>query len=304
MMRKTALFVGFALLLSGLVALGQSITPGGSSSPCSAFGTTAGTCAQGNDSRITGALQGTPGQIPGTTTNDGASVGNIGEYFVSGSSSFNNLIANNSATVTITIASPAVVSWTGNPYFLSTATNKGCGGAIVFSTTGALPTGLTAGTTYYVTCDVTLTANAFHVSTSIDNAIAGTAINTSGTQSGTQTGTNSISLTNNTSVDFGGLSLTAGDWDVTGVVHFNPGATTSVTASLAATSSGSQLSGTLYSILRQAQAAEVPNSTYNLGMSTERISLSATTTIYCGTLTFFTVSTLTAAGECRARRVR
>jgi hypothetical protein len=30
---------------------------GGGSSPCSAFGTSAGTCAQGNDSRITGALQ-------------------------------------------------------------------------------------------------------------------------------------------------------------------------------------------------------------------------------------------------------
>lgn len=56
-MRKTALLAGFALLLSGVVALAQSITPGGNTAapPCTAFGTTAGTCAQGNDSRITGA---------------------------------------------------------------------------------------------------------------------------------------------------------------------------------------------------------------------------------------------------------
>lgn len=253
--------------------------------------TTSGTCT-------------TAGQLPGTTTNDGASAGNVGEFVVSGASSFNNTIANNSGTVTITIASPAVISWTGNPYYLATATGNGCAAAVVFSTTGSLPTGLSAGTVYFVTCDSALTANAFHVSTSVANAVAGTAVNTSGSQSGTQSASNAVPLANAAPQDFGGLSLTAGDWDVTGVVHFNPASTTSITAVVAGTSSGSALSGTFYSILRQAQAAEVPNSSFNLGMSTERVSLAATTTIYCGVLAIFTVSTLTAAGECRARRVR
>jgi lysophospholipase L1-like esterase len=77
-----------------------------------------------------------------------------------------------SATVTITIASPGVVTWGGSGIFT--------GSAVVFSTTGALPTGLTAGTIYYV---VSAVGNIFSVAATP----GGTAINTTGTQSGTQT---------------------------------------------------------------------------------------------------------------------
>lgn len=78
-----------------------------------------------------------------------------------------------SATVTISIASPGVVTWTAH----GLSANQ----PIVFSTTGALPTGLTAGTRYYV-IGSSITTNTFQVSTTP----GGTAINTSGTQSGTQ----------------------------------------------------------------------------------------------------------------------
>ena len=77
-------------------------------------------------------------------------------------------------TFTVTIASPAVFSLTGHGFY--------DGMPLVFSTTGALPTGLTAGTTYYVIA-AGLTANAFEVAT----APGGAAVNTSGTQSGTHT---------------------------------------------------------------------------------------------------------------------
>lgn len=58
--------IAFLILCWPSLALAQSMGGGGifnpsngnASSPCSAFGTTAGTCAQGNDSRITGAIQG------------------------------------------------------------------------------------------------------------------------------------------------------------------------------------------------------------------------------------------------------
>ena len=73
-------------------------------------------------------------------------------------------------TATITIASPAVVTST----VLYTE-----GAAVVFSTTGALPTGITAGTTYFAFNNVGLT---FQL---IDTA--GNIVNTSGTQSGVQT---------------------------------------------------------------------------------------------------------------------
>lgn len=83
------------------------------------------------------------------------------------------------APVTITIAAPGVISWTGHPFV--------AGGAVVFQTTGALPTGLTAGTKYYVST-VGLTANAFSVADTQAHALAGTnTITTTGSQSGTQT---------------------------------------------------------------------------------------------------------------------
>lgn len=78
------------------------------------------------------------------------------------------------AIFTVTIASPAV--------FSKTAHGLVANDTIIFSTTGALPTGLTAGTVYYVIA-AGLTADAFEVSTSQ----GGAAVNTSGSQSGTHT---------------------------------------------------------------------------------------------------------------------
>src|SRR3990167_4015627 len=77
-------------------------------------------------------------------------------------------------TFTVTIASPAV--------FTNTAHGLVANDTVVFATTGALPTGLTAGTTYYV-ISAGLTADEFRVSTSE----GGSAVNTSGSQSGTHT---------------------------------------------------------------------------------------------------------------------
>jgi hypothetical protein len=77
-----------------------------------------------------------------------------------------------SNTVTISIASPASITW--NSHGLSN------GDVVTFTTTGALPTGLTAGTPYYIT---TTGMNSFHVSATF----GGPLVNTSGTQSGTHT---------------------------------------------------------------------------------------------------------------------
>jgi hypothetical protein len=77
------------------------------------------------------------------------------------------------AACTISIASPAVV----------TQANTYVGGETVFfMTTGALPTGLTALTPYYVLTSG-LSSSAFSVSATR----GGAAVNTSGTQSGSQT---------------------------------------------------------------------------------------------------------------------
>lgn len=82
-----------------------------------------------------------------------------------------------SATNTITVASPAVVGWTGH--------GLDDGDPYVPTTTGALPTGLTAGMTYYVKA---VDANSFQLAATP----GGAAINTTGTQSGTHTGTSAL----------------------------------------------------------------------------------------------------------------
>jgi len=111
-----------------------------------------------------------------TTTNPGSGVLNAltaqYRWRLSTRSAFQAL----DGTVTITIATPAVLT--------KTAHGLTTGDQVSFDTTGALPTGLVAGTIYYV---IFVGANTFRVATSLVNANAGTAITTTGSQSGTHT---------------------------------------------------------------------------------------------------------------------
>lgn len=75
-------------------------------------------------------------------------------------------------TVTVTIASPGVFTCTTNNFALNDV--------VFFTTSGALPTGLTAGTAYYVIA-TGLSGNTFQVSATL----GGTAVVTTGSQSGT-----------------------------------------------------------------------------------------------------------------------
>lgn len=86
-----------------------------------------------------------------------------------------------SQVVTITIATPAVVTWPAG-------TKPAAGTAIKFTNSGgALPTGLTSNTTVYVST-AGATANASQIADTQAHALAGTnSINTSGSQSGVQT---------------------------------------------------------------------------------------------------------------------
>lgn len=77
-------------------------------------------------------------------------------------------------TATITIASPAVITHASHGLTVNDI--------VQFTTTGTLPTGITASTPYYVLA-TGLTTNTFEISATP----GGTAINTSGSQSGTQT---------------------------------------------------------------------------------------------------------------------
>lgn len=76
--------------------------------------------------------------------------------------------------VTISVGTPGVVTWTGH--------GLTAGQPVVFTTTGTLPTGLTAGTVYYVVA-AGLTADTFSVAATA----GGTAIDTTAAGSGTHT---------------------------------------------------------------------------------------------------------------------
>jgi hypothetical protein len=78
------------------------------------------------------------------------------------------------APVTMSIASPGVITWTAHGF--------ANGQPIRFDTTGALPTGFRVGSVYFI---VNVATNTFQLATTV----GGTPINTTGSQSGTHTAT-------------------------------------------------------------------------------------------------------------------
>jgi len=85
---------------------------------------------------------------------------------------WNAKLSTSALTFTVTIASPGVVTYLGSGLVNNTA--------VILQTTGALPTGLTAGAIYYVVNSTGITFN-------LAATPGGTAIITTGTQSGTHT---------------------------------------------------------------------------------------------------------------------
>ena len=109
---------------------------------------------------------------------------------------FTQLINKNSATVTMTIATPCVVTWAAHGLVN--------GVAIQLATTGALPTGLSVGTTYYI---VSATTNTFQLAATR----GGSAINTTGTQSGVHTATCLAAIAGCTRAQLGTTAATHGN---------------------------------------------------------------------------------------------
>ena len=104
---------------------------------------------------------------PGT----GETAWTVGATFALGDQA---ILGSPSSTVTMTIAAPGVITWTAN--------GLPNGTPVVLTTTGALPTGLTASTIYYVVSRATNTLR-------LSETVGGAPITTTGSQSGTHTGT-------------------------------------------------------------------------------------------------------------------
>lgn len=202
------------------------------------------------------------------------------------------------ATVTVTIAAPGVVTWTAHGF------TGAC--PVVFTTSGGLPTGITSGTTYWVVPS-SITANTFTIATTVANALAGTQITTSGSQSGTQTGTAGSPLTSTSAANVTGVSLTQGDWDCRGKVGRTLGASTSVTkmvGGISATTATVATVGTTGSTVLSTAANVMGAGGTDSTIGPSRHSVTSTTNIFLVAVDTFSVSTDVAYGSLTCRRVR
>lgn len=118
--------------------------------------------------------------------------------------------------------------------------------------------------------------------------------------------TSPVSLTTATPANLTtGFSLTAGDWDVTLLLKFNPNGSTTVSdikASLSTTSATQDTTHGRQSLITFNTAT--PFNAFTMAVPCARFSLSGTTTVYPVITAGFAVSTLTVEGIVHARRVR
>lgn len=151
---------------------------------------------------------------------------------------------------------------------------------------------------------VTITAGQFPGETSNGSATAG---NVGEYISSDVVIGSAVSLTTATAANVTSISLTAGDWDVSAMIGFNGGATTTVTVlsgSLSATSATLDTSdGRLFS-QGYSGFTLFNNAFVRMACGPARFSLSSTTTIYLVAQGTFAVSTCGAFGILRARRKR
>lgn len=281
--------------------------------------TTAGTTGQmllgvtgadptfGNNPTVTGGtIDGTP--VGGTTPSTGAFTTLTASSGLN-STAVGNTTPSTGAFTTLTASSGLNSTAVGNTTpstgafttLSASSTVSGAGFTARFASPG--PIGNTAASTgAFTTLSSTgaytpSSTNGIVGTTTNDNANAGSIGEYTTNQGG------AISLTSATAANVTSVSLTAGDWDVTGVIQFLPAAGTTVSLIQAGvtTTSATQPAFPGSTLL---QSSFATGGTEQLMAPVVRFSLSATTTVFMVATCTFGVSTLTATGFIRARRVR
>lgn len=179
------------------------------------------------------------------------------------------------------------------------------GGAFSTSVAVSVPSITGTGSLVFGTSPTITTANL--VGTGTNNNAAAGSVGEIITGAASTPGT---SLTTGTAANVTSISLTAGDWDVNGIVVFTGGNTTNVTFLNYAINTTSATLPTSGTTMRGqdsfGSAGKVPfvvgDVSYSITAS--RLSLNATTTVYLVASGGFTVSTMSAYGQIRARRIR
>lgn len=212
-----------------------------------------------------------------------------------------------------TFSSPVIISATSNHLVLSTASNTLTISAATQATTArtwTVPDISGDGTFVALEGTQTLTG-AKTLSAATGNPIHGT--NTNDAAASGYVGEYIESVVANVSfpaaLDWGDLtsiSLTAGDWDVSSVGLATVGSAVAMTIWNAgiSTTSGNSATGLVFGSNRVEYAAPITGQNTSGGISTYRISLSSTTTVYYKMLQSSSSGTPTLYGRLSARRVR
>lgn len=113
-----------------------------------------------------------------------------------------------------------------------------------------------------------------------------------------------VSLTSGTTKTVTSISLSAGDWDVTGTIDFHPGSTTTTTYFQGGISLNNNGLGTQDTYFSDPYAIATTSVDISEAVPVVRISITGVTTVYLVAKAGFGTSTLSAYGTIRARRVR
>jgi hypothetical protein len=113
-----------------------------------------------------------------------------------------------------------------------------------------------------------------------------------------------VALSSATFTNVGSISLTAGDWDVRGgliLVGAGGTAITNMAGGVSTASATLGANGTFFQLQSSGLGTDV---TYSSALPTQRVSISATTTVYCVGYAQFTGGSVTATCKIDARRMR
>lgn len=114
-----------------------------------------------------------------------------------------------------------------------------------------------------------------------------------------------VGLSNNVPINITSISLTAGDWDVEGLIQMTTGAASASTAMLASISLTSASMAPVESGTELLFEVSIGASvTQALAMPVNRVSIAVTTTVYLNMNQVITSGSATGGGRLRARRVR
>ncbi|WP_208457666.1 hypothetical protein [Burkholderia pyrrocinia] len=234
------------------------------------------------------ALQYTSGTGLSCGTSFGLTTGTLAQFATTTSTQLAGVISDETGSGALvfgtspTISGPTVTGGSINNTPIG-ATTANTGRFTTLTATGAITPSSTAGITG---------------TTTNDDANAG-----SWAEFPAPTNLSTVSATSNTPLNVASISLTAGDWDVSGVGQFNPAGATTSTLMLCGTSNTSATRGAFGS-------EQVLQVTFPAGLGqviatpTTRFKLSTTTTIYVVCNAGFSGGTLTISGFIRARRAR